>query len=548
MRYLKKTAGIFLPVFVLVLSVQNIQAGDINEAEQSIISYYNKTYYYEGKTYVATESAKAEAYAYLIRDDVNLTEAEARSAISQANQSIAEGIAQGKLIEVKEEGNEHSDTETGDGETDKNDSDDTENNVNGDNSEKDDTAGKDDSAEKGDATGNDDGATDNNGSGDNKNENGNQTNNNESKTEKDKTNSLSDKSNNKKTTRASEGWNSVVTFLFGDRFQGDDAEHAATETQQTEMSQAGAKNKDASHSDGTNVKKKQETGGTANTSAKAKRGHWPEVLLGIVAVVLATIFVKKKHEKKRIRPAGIFTPDAAGYLDFHSHIVPEVDDGAKSWDMTRQMLEMAYEQGIKTIVATSHFYPGKSHLPSEAYRQRVARVDALAKELHEDMQVLAGNEIFYSEGILREIKEGKALPMADSKYVLLEFAPRASKGTVERGIRDLLSIGYVPVVAHMERVECLRNDMGFVKQCIGMGAYMQVNTRTLMGRDGKKAAQWIRNGYVHFLGSDCHNTTDRPPVYQDAVNYLAKQADRECLQRILVENAKTFLNKKFIRR
>lgn len=77
-----------------------VHAGDINDAEAMIISYYNGTFQYQGKTYVATESAKTEAYNKLIADDVNLTYSEARSAIAQANSQIADGITRGYLVEL----------------------------------------------------------------------------------------------------------------------------------------------------------------------------------------------------------------------------------------------------------------------------------------------------------------------------------------------------------------------------------------------------------------------------------------------------------------
>lgn len=101
-----------------------VQAGSINAAEQSVINYYNGTFYYNGKNYVATEAAKAAAYQKLAADDVDLTEAEAQSAIRQASKNIASGIEQGYLVEVAAEepgdgsGSENDGNGTGDGSSD----------------------------------------------------------------------------------------------------------------------------------------------------------------------------------------------------------------------------------------------------------------------------------------------------------------------------------------------------------------------------------------------------------------------------------------------
>lgn len=88
--------------FVLLCPL-TVQAGDINGAEQSIIDYYNRTFYYDGKYYVATEEAKAAVYQEMIAEGVDLTEEQSESAIRQASKNIASGIAQGYLVEVPSE-------------------------------------------------------------------------------------------------------------------------------------------------------------------------------------------------------------------------------------------------------------------------------------------------------------------------------------------------------------------------------------------------------------------------------------------------------------
>lgn len=239
-----------------------------------------------------------------------------------------------------------------------------------------------------------------------------------------------------------------------------------------------------------------------------------------------------------------------GFLDIHCHILPGVDDGSKDEQMTRQMLQMTYNQGVRTIVATPHYYPGQTKTSGGEIRELVAKVDAIAKKIDEEMSVLPGNEILYEEGIVQGLKSGEILTLADSRYVLVEFLPQESKRRIEEGVRRLLEAGYAPVIAHVERVDELFNNEFFAKFLHQMGCYMQVNTTTLMGGffDGnaKKAKLWIQKGYVQFLGSDCHNVSSRAPLMEDAVRKIGKNLSEETMKRVLYDNPNRFLEKKYI--
>lgn len=136
------------------VGMDTVYAGDINSAESMIVSYYNGTFQYQGKTYVATDEAKAATYNKLVQDGVDLTYSEARSAIAQANSQIADGIAQGILVEVSQEepgttdgddGNRQENGDTGNSTS----SDTSSSNKNDvDNTEKSDDSNKEDTSEK----------------------------------------------------------------------------------------------------------------------------------------------------------------------------------------------------------------------------------------------------------------------------------------------------------------------------------------------------------------------------------------------------------------
>ena len=242
--------------------------------------------------------------------------------------------------------------------------------------------------------------------------------------------------------------------------------------------------------------------------------------------------------------------EQTGYLDLHSHILPGVDDGSKDWEMTMQMLEMVYEQGVRHIVATPHNYPGAGKQDNGTICKLVKETNERAKQIADDLEVLGGNEVLYRQGITEEIADGHILTLADSRYLLVEFYPSELYGEVYQGLRQLIEAGYWPVVAHMERVQSLFEEEDNLREVIKLGALIQVNSRSLLGglfdRRSARLRKFMEKGMVHFLGSDCHNPTGRPPVMKDCVEKLYKKLPESCLNRVLYDNQERFLQKKYI--
>lgn len=241
----------------------------------------------------------------------------------------------------------------------------------------------------------------------------------------------------------------------------------------------------------------------------------------------------------------IIMDQAEGYLDMHSHILPGVDDGAKDWEMTEQMLQKAYQQGVRQIVATPHNYPGRRRQENAEILKLAEEADQRAKKIAPDLQVLCGNEIYYRGGIAEEVKSGHALPMAGGRHLLIEFHPNEAYGRIYQGVKELVEEGYDPVIAHMERVQELFSSEDRLREIIKTGARIQVNCESLVGgmfdRRASRLRKMIESGLVHFLGSDCHNLTSRPPVMKDCANLLYKKLPKERVDSLLYENKKLFL-------
>ena len=242
--------------------------------------------------------------------------------------------------------------------------------------------------------------------------------------------------------------------------------------------------------------------------------------------------------------------ESTGYLDVHSHILPGVDDGSRGWDMTEKMLWASYRQGVRVMVATPHNYQGNRVQDNGKIREPCHKADELAQKIDSSFHVLPGNEILYRGGIPAEIEAGHILALGDSAYLLVEFLPNESYSRIIQGLGELVGYGYYPIVAHMERVSALFGNEKRIDEVVDMGCYLQVNCQSLMGgffdRQSASLRKLIQHGKIHFLGSDCHNLSGRPPVMEDCVKRLYQKLPKECVERLVYGNQEQFMNKKCI--
>ncbi len=240
------------------------------------------------------------------------------------------------------------------------------------------------------------------------------------------------------------------------------------------------------------------------------------------------------------------------YYDIHTHILPGVDDGSEDLEESAAMLKMAYDEGIMHIIATPHFEVGnRVNASKEVLEAALAKVREKAKEIDENMTISLGNELLDAPGMSDALKKGKALTIGGTRYILVEFLPSDKYDKIYTSMRNYIADGYIPVMAHMERYGCLEKNYDRLDELVKLGVYMQMNTESIIGGlFNRKAAyhrKLIKEGYISFLGSDCHGSENRIPVMQSAVKYLEKDGISEkALQKILVDNPSAMLEDKYI--
>lgn len=239
-----------------------------------------------------------------------------------------------------------------------------------------------------------------------------------------------------------------------------------------------------------------------------------------------------------------------GYVDIHSHIIPGVDDGSQSFEESIDMLNIAYEQGVRTMYATPHYGSGKEKYDRELLLDRFEELKEKALDVGEEgIELILGNEVYYHQDTVELLDKKEIFTMGGSRYVLMEFAYGISYNELYRSLQRVINAGYVPILAHIERYYCLYRKFSEIASLRDMGIGLQINADSVIAKLSSEASfcrKLIRNGYIHFLASDCHRVGWRPPVMKDGYSALEKKTPQEYLDRLMKVNPDILRNNRFL--
>ena len=239
-----------------------------------------------------------------------------------------------------------------------------------------------------------------------------------------------------------------------------------------------------------------------------------------------------------------------GMFDIHNHILYGVDDGSKTFEMTKAMLEIAYNEGTRGIILTPHHNPYRWKNEVSTLRERYEEIRKYCAEKYSDMELYLGNEIYYFEDALKDIEEGRALTMADSKYVLIEFMPSTEYRDIQHAVMDVQQSGYYPIIAHVERYECLLKKPVYIEELKELGAFIQVNASGIMGERSRLEKKFIKGllkkGEVDFVATDAHRDNTRQPFIKKCSEYLEKKFGQEYTKQMLIDNPRAVIKNIYI--
>ncbi len=220
--------------------------------------------------------------------------------------------------------------------------------------------------------------------------------------------------------------------------------------------------------------------------------------------------------------------------DFHSHVLPGIDDGAANLKESLQMLAMMQAQGVRRVVATPHFYANHDH-PKDFLERRRHAEDALRKALRNQQapKISVGAEVRYFDG-MSDCELLNQLTIGQTKYILVEMPHTV---WTERHYRELVGIyqkcGLTPVIAHIDRYISPLQTRGIPEALEQLPVLVQANASFFtQGFTRRMALRLLRKGRIHLLGSDCHNLTDRKPNLSEATQIIRKHLGDGALKRI----------------
>ena len=225
-------------------------------------------------------------------------------------------------------------------------------------------------------------------------------------------------------------------------------------------------------------------------------------------------------------------------IDIHSHLLFGVDDGPKTLEESVLMLKEAAEQGVSTIILTPHYrhgmFPYKKDTIMEHYRELLPYAKG------EGISLYLGCEYHVNSRIIEALSSKRVLTLADSAYVLTEYEYETEYEYIVNMSRELISRGYVPVIAHVERYKCLLKEAENIEELRRLGALIQINAPAILGKEGWAQKRFCRKlldmGEVDFIGSDSHGIKNRPNRMKECRDYLMKKYEKSYVDRILRQN------------
>ena len=225
-------------------------------------------------------------------------------------------------------------------------------------------------------------------------------------------------------------------------------------------------------------------------------------------------------------------------IDFHSHILPGIDDGSRNVKMSLGMIEALGRQGVDTICATSHFYVSQ-RTPEHFLERRQEAYELLEPVLNEDApRILLGAEVLYFPGISR-LESLPKLCLEGTDVLLLEMPFTEWQEYWVREVQDLaLSGEFTILMAHIERYYA-RQPKKVWDRLLELDVLMQANADYFLQQDSifrfrnrNSAVKLLREGRIHLLGTDTHNLTSRPPRMAEARAVIREELGKRALERI----------------
>ncbi|TCI36222.1 protein tyrosine phosphatase [Exiguobacterium sp. SH4S7] len=236
-------------------------------------------------------------------------------------------------------------------------------------------------------------------------------------------------------------------------------------------------------------------------------------------------------------------------IDIHCHLLPAVDDGPETVEQAVEMAKRAASEGVTAIVVTPHAFHPQFETDELNVQNAVAKLQDVLRHEGIALDLYAGQEIRVFGELVEALEQGKALSLAGSRYVLVEFPSDSVPAYAEQLFFGLQTEGYTPVIAHPERNKEFATNPKRLMDFVSSGALSQITTASLTGEFGQNvqdlAFTFLRNGLSHLIASDAHSTGRRTFYWDDAKDAVTKELGQDKWDNYVV-NAEAVLKDEFV--
>ena len=233
-------------------------------------------------------------------------------------------------------------------------------------------------------------------------------------------------------------------------------------------------------------------------------------------------------------------------IDIHCHLLPGIDDGAKTLEISLEMARIAVADGIRTTFCTPHIYPGLYENSGPDIQRRVGQLQLVLNDQGIDLHLNFGADVHLVPEVFEGLRSGRVPTLGGSRYLLLEPSHHVRPPRFKESVFELIGAGFVPVITHPERLTWADQHLSDFTDLSRSGAWLQVTGGALLGRFGKKpqhlAEYFVGEGWADVLASDGHTVGHRAPVLAEALRKAEKLLGTVEAYRLVGERPEAIVN------
>ena len=230
----------------------------------------------------------------------------------------------------------------------------------------------------------------------------------------------------------------------------------------------------------------------------------------------------------------------------HCHIIPKVDDGSELLEESLALLDTEVRAGVTDIILTPHFRLEMFEADRDYVEAQYELLKSAAAEIFPDLHLYLGCEYHSNHDMHEMLRADPRYRMIGTDYVLLEFSQAHNGSYIREQTYSLVSRGFRPIIAHCERYRPISANIKLAEELVDMGAELQVNADSVIGRDGWGIKRFCRKlmklGLLSYIGSDAHNMTDRRCHMGECIAYVEKKMGSEYADLIMRRNPQNIVD------